>query len=63
MLLVAKHTQLVARDLVLPLHVLPPDPFDMESDDEGAVDRDQLLAKVELARKNHPSNIPGTSMR
>ncbi|KAJ3742783.1 hypothetical protein DFH05DRAFT_1495496 [Lentinula detonsa] len=42
--------RLVEQGLMPPLQAPAPDPFETDKDDEGAVDADRLLAKVELAK-------------
>lgn len=51
--LAALRVQLVAQGLVLPSHTPPVavDGFEEEDEEEGAVDGEHLLAKVELAKK------------
>lgn len=46
--LTALHAELASKGLVTPNHPPPPDPFDMESEDAGAVDK-PILAEVKLA--------------
>ncbi|THU81212.1 hypothetical protein K435DRAFT_873567 [Dendrothele bispora CBS 962.96] len=55
--LLALRADLVERGLVLALHRPPPDPFDIEQQDVGAVERDTVLADVFLAR-THETNYP-----
>ncbi len=46
--LAALHSELASYGLVTPNHPPPPDPFDLESEDVGAVDK-PILAEVKLA--------------
>ncbi|KAE9400903.1 hypothetical protein BT96DRAFT_1095902 [Gymnopus androsaceus JB14] len=55
--LAALRSELAEHGLMPPLQAPPSDLFDTEKEDEGAMDGDHLLAKVELAKtrvRNHP---------
>lgn len=49
--LAALRSQLVERGLMPPLQAPPPEPFEAEKDDEGAIDGERVLPDVQLAKK------------